>query len=272
MRVVYIDTLFIINTASNFLLLTATAKICDVFTGKLRIIAAAVLGGVYAVFAALPSFEFLNTLFVKGLVSAVMVLLAFGIHRSFFRLLVIFISVSAALGGLIYAVSLGSDGIFTTPGLRAIALSFLCSAGVITAVFRRSGKPSGKTHKISVKFSGKTTEYTAFIDTGNSLKDPISGKPVIIIGLEDLKPVLPDDLYKLLKNLSPTDFLQALSGTQYAGKFRLLPYSTVGVTNGMLPAVRAEVRIDEKPSPGTLIAISPTSVSDGGAYSALMGL
>lgn len=272
MRVVYIDTLFIINTVANFLLLTAASKICDVFTGRLRIIAAAVLGGIYAVFAALPSFEFLNTLFVKGLFSAVMVLLAFGTHRSFFRILVIFISVSAALGGIIYAVSLGTDGIFTTPGLSAIALSFLCAAGVITLAFRRSGKPSGKTHKISVEYFGKSSVYTAFVDTGNSLKDPISGKPVIIIGVDDLSPVLPGELYKLLKNLTPTDFLQALSGTHHAGKFRLLPYSAVGVKSGMLPAMRAEVKIDGTPAPGILIAISPTSVSDGGAYSALIGL
>jgi len=66
--------------------------------------------------------------------------------------------------------------------------------------------------------------------------------------------------------------MEALSGTVHADKFRLLPYSAVGIENSMLLALRADVKIDGETAPKTLVALSPTKVSDGGAYSALMGV
>ena len=272
LTVIYADLLFLINTIANYLLLLASAKICDVFTKRLRIAAAAVLGGIYSLFASVPQYAFLNALPSKLLCAAVLVLLTFGFHRSYLRLTVVFLSVSASLGGIVYAVSLGADGVFSTPGLNSLALSFLCTVGITASVFRRTGKQSAETRKIHVSCFGKSTEFTAFTDTGNNLKDPVTGAPAVIICLESLKTLLPRELYKLIENSSPANALEALSGTAHADKFRLLPYSAVGVKGGMLLALRADVKIDGKPSPKTLIALSPTEVSDGGAYSALIGI
>ncbi|MBQ8830120.1 MAG: sigma-E processing peptidase SpoIIGA [Oscillospiraceae bacterium] len=272
MQVIYIDILFLTNTAANYLLLLASAKICDVYTLRRRIFFAALAGGVYSVFAAIPTYDYLNTLAAKALSAAVMALLTFGFRKAILRLYCVFLAVSASLGGVVYAVSLGTDGIFSPPGIRSLALSFLVSVAIIAAVFRRSGKASAETHKVHISCFGKSIELTAFVDTGNSLKDPLSGAPAIIVSTADLKPLLPGELYRLVSTLGPAEVLEALSGSAYADKFRLLPYSAVGVENSMLLALRADVKIDGKPSPQTLIALSPTNVSDGGAYSALMGI
>lgn len=272
MQVIYIDFLFIINTAANYLLLLASAKICDLYALRRRIFLAALLGGIYSILASIPNYEYLNTLAAKALCAVAMSLFAFGFCKGFLRILCIFLSVSAALGGIVYAVSLGSSGVFSPPGLKSLALSFLISLVIIVVVFRRTGKNISETHKVHISCFGNSIELTAFVDTGNNLKDPISGAPVIIINTSELKPLLPRELYRLISTLKPAEAMEALSGTAHADKFRLLPYSAVGIENSMLLALRADVKIDGEPSPKTLIALSPTVVSDGGAYSALMGV
>ncbi|MBQ4040608.1 MAG: sigma-E processing peptidase SpoIIGA [Oscillospiraceae bacterium] len=272
MQVIYIDFLFLINTAANYLLLLASAKICDIYALRRRIFLGALLGGIYSVIASVPNYEYLNTLAAKALCAIAMTLFAFGFRKSFLRILCIFITVSAALGGIVYAVSLGSSGVFSPPGLRSLALSFVLSLGIIAIVFRRTGKTTAETHKIHISCFGNSIELTAIVDTGNSLKDPISGAPVVIIGTDEIKPLLPRELYRLISTLKPAEAMEALSGTVHADKFRLLPYSAVGIENSMLLALRADVKIDGETAPKTLVALSPTKVSDGGAYSALMGV
>ena len=54
--------------------------------------------------------------------------------------------------------------------------------------------------------------------------------------------------------------------------FSLLPYRAVGVPHGLLLAMRAEeIRIGKRVEKNMLVALSPTPVSDGGGYHALIG-
>jgi stage II sporulation protein GA (sporulation sigma-E factor processing peptidase) len=55
-------------------------------------------------------------------------------------------------------------------------------------------------------------------------------------------------------------------------RFRLLPYRAVGVAHGLLLAVRTDKAVlGDRELKGLLVALSPTPVSDGGGYQALMG-
>lgn len=56
------------------------------------------------------------------------------------------------------------------------------------------------------------------------------------------------------------------------GRWRLLPYRAVGVSHALLLAVRVDgARIGGEDYGPLLVALSPTPVSDGGGYSALIG-
>jgi stage II sporulation protein GA (sporulation sigma-E factor processing peptidase) len=71
--------------------------------------------------------------------------------------------------------------------------------------------------------------------------------------------------------LDPAGALARLGGT-YGSRFRLLPYRTVGVDRGLLLAVRVDRLLINKTDCGPrLVALSPTAVSDGGGYQALIG-
>ena len=68
--------------------------------------------------------------------------------------------------------------------------------------------------------------------------------------------------------------MEALAALGNAGAkgWRLLPYRAVGVERGMLLAVKADsVTVGTENFGRLLVALSPTPVSDGGAYQALIG-
>ena len=91
MQVIYIDVLLLVNTAANYMLLLASAKICDAYTLRRRIFLAALVGGVYSIFAAVPTYGYLNTLTAKALCAVVMTLISFGFRKSTPRLFCVFL-------------------------------------------------------------------------------------------------------------------------------------------------------------------------------------
>jgi stage II sporulation protein GA (sporulation sigma-E factor processing peptidase) len=62
-----------------------------------------------------------------------------------------------------------------------------------------------------------------------------------------------------------------LNTGEWKGRFSLLPYRAVGVERGVLLAVRMDRVIIGEREEGTLVALSPTPVSDGGGYRVLTG-
>ena len=68
----------------------------------------------------------------------------------------------------------------------------------------------------------------------------------------------------------PAGALERLTGA--GGHFRLLPYRAVGVDRGLLLAVRVDRAVVDGEDRGAMVvALSPTPVSDGGGYGALLG-
>ena len=70
----------------------------------------------------------------------------------------------------------------------------------------------------------------------------------------------------------PAAALTRLGTGAWRARFRLLPYRSVGVDRGLLLAVRADaLELDGQGRGPALVALSPTPVSDGGGYQALIG-
>lgn len=268
MKIIYIDLLFFINTGANYLILLATAKICDIAVSRLCIGLSAVLGGVYSIFAAVPAYGFLNSFPVKLAAGLMMLLPVFRRREGFFRIAVVFFAVSAAFGGALFA--LGSGGVHI--GVKAVILTFLLSWAAVTLAFRRTGKATAGTVSLEITCFGKSVRCTALIDTGNTLKDPVTGRGAAIVSQEVILSLLPRSAAAAIKENPPAEAMLALAQAGYSGRFRLLPYSAVGVSSGMLLALRPDsVTVNGKVLPGMLAAVSPSPVSDGGAYSALVG-
>ena len=108
------------------------------------------------------------------------------------------------------------------------------------------------------------------MDTGNTLTDPANGQGVLVVEWEVMKPLLPEILYRHVEQ--PTYGLEQLNRRVIPGRCRLIPYRAVGVECGMLLGVRVDrAVINKRQVVNPLVALSPTAVSDGGGYHALVG-
>ncbi|MDR3278287.1 MAG: sigma-E processing peptidase SpoIIGA [Oscillospiraceae bacterium] len=274
MRVVYADTLFITNFIMNYFILLATAKICDAPAKRRRLAAAAALGGGYAVAAAIPAAGFLEAPAVKIAAGVLLALCAFGGRAGFARAALVFFAVSATAAGAALAVSLlGGGELFAPVSLKILLPSFAVCYAAVTLVFRRAARRTGGTVSVTLRLSGRETRLRALLDNGNSLRDPVTGKRVLVAGLGDLTPLFPRGAREAIADavrLGAVRAMEALGDGEV--RFRLIPYSSVGVEGGLLLAFRPDAaEIGGERRDGLLVAISPNSVSDNGTYSALMG-
>lgn len=279
MTVVYIDVLFLLNFTVDYLLLLSSARITGEMISRLRLVMGALLGAGYAVALFLPGCGWLSSPACKICSAVLMVLLGFGMSKRLLRLILVFFTASAALGGVILALQLlGAGGLtlengvlYTGFNIRILLVTVILSYVILSVVFERAAKHGG-VHKdlntACLNVEGKSIRLTVLTDTGNTLTDPIQNQPVMVAEARVLQDILP----KNLDLTDPVGALERLEDEDIKRRLRLLPYRAVGVENGMLLAVRTDsVVIGRREWKGLLVALSPTPVSDGGGYQALIG-
>jgi stage II sporulation protein GA (sporulation sigma-E factor processing peptidase) len=291
MQVVYVDSLFLINIVINYILLLVTAKICGAVTPRLRLLGGAALGALYAVAAVLPLPVFFVNLLIKIAVGILMVLIAFGGQARLLRLILVFFAVSAAFGGAVMASSLISGGsgigeVRLSVSLKILILAFAVAYAILTLVFKRAARrrnhPGGYNRPggssivaLELRHGGRVIHMRALRDTGNALTDPLTGRPVIVAGVNDIRPLLAPETQRAVAGLRCKDavgVMEELAGVDSTMRFHLIPYSAVGIAGGMLLAFKPDgILVDGKNKTGMLLALSPNSVSESGAYTALLG-
>ena len=276
MVVIYADILFLINLIINYLLLIITAKICDCPAKRVRCVLAAAAGSLYAVAAVI--WPFLASAVFKLISASAMVFIAFGVKRPPLKLLLVFLAASAAFAGAVYACAVITGqspyGFISPVTLKILLFSFCVCYVVLSLVFRRNAKHITDTVKLHIVHNGHTLDIKALVDTGNSLKDPITGARAVILSATDAASLFDSGTAQLIKNMRPGSEAETLCALNSKGaRFRLLPYSTVGSGGGMLLAFTPEIiEINGKIESGAIAAVSKSTISDGGAYSALIGV
>lgn len=96
---------------------------------------------------------------------------------------------------------------------------------------------------LRIKLNNKKLEFRALIDTGNSMKEPCENKAVIIAEFEGLKTALPEKirlLYYENKQEDLTELISAIEEYKYIMSFRIIPFSSLGKSNGFILAIKAE--------------------------------
>ena len=269
MQVVYIDSVFFVNALIDCFLLLATGGICGVRVRRARLILSAALGGLYAAAGYLPGMGFLLSPLLRVAFGILIALAAFGGQRSLLRPTLTLFAVAAAFGGVAWALALFTGGRLAEPQVLIPAL--LCCCGIFSIVFRRAGRRGGAIAQLTLIRGGRCVRLSAMADTGNSLTDPLTGSGVAVAGADDLMPLFEGESPNpavLVRERGAVAAFEALEDS----RFRLVPYSAVGVEDGLLLAFRPdEARLDGRPKRSLLVAVSPNNVSDGGAYRALIG-
>ena len=276
--VIYLDVLLLENLVLDYLVLFAAARLSGEVLPRWRLLLAAALGAAYAAAVYLPGMEFLSALPFKLCVGLLMALISFGGRKRLLRNTLVFFFTSFAFGGCALAVGLLTggavmqNGAFLPVSLKSVAISLLLSFGVLTPVFGRLARHGGlrrDTAKCVVCWRGRQAELTALLDTGNTLRDPLSGAPVIVAEAECLRPLLGDEACRILETQDAPSALERLPELG----LRLIPCRSVGCACGFLAAFRPErVVMNGKVWKDAMMAVSPQSLSDGGAYTALAGV
>ena len=279
--VIYVDTLFLLNALVDYLLLLGAARLAGERLRRLRFTLGAVLGGGYAVAIFLPGGAFLQRLPCRLAVLALMSVAAYGGSRRLLRQSLLFLALSCALGGGVLAVSLlGGRGLTLSGGvvysamdIKTVLLSAAGCYAAVTLVFRglaRHTASAGELAAVRLALDGRSVELTALRDTGNTLTDPVAGIPVLVAEGALLLPLLPPGTLMAGELADPVACMERLRDGPLAGRVRLLPYRAVGVERGLLLALRPDGLWVNGERRDMLAALSPTPVSDGGGYGALL--
>lgn len=267
---VYLDQAFLLNALVDYFLLLAAARLAGETLYRGRMGLSAGLGGLYAAMTYLPGWGFLTHPLCK-LASAVgMTLLAFGRSRRLLRVSLVFFGVSAAFAGGVLALQLFAGG-GPVLDLKTVLLSAAVCYALVPLVFHRTVRHAGQELAVAeLRLGERSCRVTALVDTGNTLTDPHTGRPVMVCEGEKVAGLFPEGERPTAAELM--DPVGALERRREERRWRLLPYRAVGVDHGLLLAVKTDgARVGREDYGPILVALSPTPVSDGGGYSALIG-
>lgn len=252
---IYGDLVVCLNFLVDFLLLLGTNRLAGFPVSLGRSAAAAGLGSVYAAGCLVPGFRFLGGNLWRVVSLGGMAAVAFGWNRSALKRGGVFLLLSMALGGV--ALNLGRGGFF----------QLVLAAGLVWGLCRVAfGQTVGGRQYVPVEIArdGKRVRLTALVDSGNTLRDPITGESVLVIGREAAQKLTGLTSQQLC---SP---LETLAERSIPG-LRLIPYRSVGQSGGMLLAMRfADVMVG-KERRSRLVAFAPEGLGEGSLYQALTG-
>lgn len=284
MTVIYVDTLFLLNAMVDYLLLLAAARLAGEPLARLRFLLGALLGGGYAVAIFLPGLAFLRHPLCRGAAAVLMLLAAYGGSRRLVRQGVIFLALSCAFAGGVLAVglmggqglALGRSGVIYSPlDLKLVLLSAAGCYGALTMAFSRVGAAhrclrgaaaGAADHRGADGGAGGPGRH------GEHPHRPGIGPPVMVAEGDRLTALFPKECRPERDDLEdPASGLVRLGRGAWRGRFSLLPYRAVGVSRGLLLAVRVDqIQLAGENKGPLLVALSPTPVSDGGGYGALI--
>lgn len=261
---VYIDSYFLLNLLMDYLVLLLAGKVAGEPIRRLRLLLGALVGAAYAVSLLWPGWSVLGHPALRVAAGLLMTLAAYGAAKRFLRVFLLTLAMAALLGGGVYALGFLS-GAGAAIDLKLVALGAAgcyCVLSLVGGKLARHGPEELK--RVEIALDGKKARLTGLVDSGNTLTDPMTGKPVIVAEGDRLRELLPPEA----DFRHPAECFPKLARPQ---AFRLLPYRAVGVDRGLLLAVRADrVTVEGRETDSRLVALSPTAVSDGGGYQALL--
>lgn len=243
----------LLSALVELLLLLGTNRLCGYPFAYLRTMLAVLLGGVYAGVCMLPGFCFLGSTLWRIVSLCVISMVAFGLSKSAVRKSAIFMLLHMALDGVtqglgnskLYALLMGAVGIFV-----------LCLLGFRGVIGGRQLIP------VELNYKGKHLCLTALRDTGNTLRDPVTGSSVLVVGA---------DAASKLTGLTPQQLKQPIQTMGTIPGLRLIPYRAVGQESGFLLALRLpQVKIGSWQG-SALVAFAPEGLGKGTEYQALTG-
>ena len=246
--VIYIDVLLVVNLYINYFLVRGTSLMLRRKVSPRRVILASAVGAVGSLLILVPDLNPILCVLIKIALGIGITFAAFGRQNKIDFLIssLSFLVVSFIFGGAMTALwnIAAPAGIFVRNGTAYFDIPIIAAALFTAAlyggfrVFRTIiDRRKPQSHAV-VRIRNGAAEVTldGLADTGNSLRDSFTGKPVVITSIGKVAEISPPQVTNYLKGCS-----EGLEG------LRLAPCHTI-TSEGVVPVFSAEVLINEKPA------------------------
>ena len=289
---IYIDVIILENLIMNYIILYATGIIVKAKINYIRIFFASLIGAIYAVTEYCSKITIYSNFIFKLILSIIIIYIAFypqNIKKMCKQLLIFYVT-TFTFGGvatyLIYVLKpqniIIKNGIYAGNYiLKVIFLAAILGSVIIIVSFKIIKNKINKNDmfcKIKLKLNGKEIVLNTMVDTGNMLKEPISGLPVIVVEHTKLYNVIPKEILNNIEAILGGDFNKIPENIkkEYMSKLKLIPFASLGKQNGMLLGIKAEeIEILEEPTnqkKEAIVGIYNKSLTKRGEYDALVGI
>ncbi len=265
--VIYADVLFLVNFIFNYPALLILGKAMKLRVRQWRIC----LGGaVGALGSTLIFCAEIQSMLLKIPLAFLMIFCAYGWQgKQTFSVFAAFLLITAAVSGLasalVSAVSIGSDsairnGIvyFDISGKLLFMILLVVYPTICLLSKGLRARKNRKVYPTVIERAGKSVSVEALFDSGNKLKEPMTGRPVVVAEWEAVK-----DLFE-----TPAEFSQLPEKIEEY-RLWLIPYSALGKTDGRIFAFLAD-RISIEKQVTERVFIGVTNQTFAREYHALL--
>jgi len=247
---IYLDVVFIINFILDFIIVKITGCILKRKSTFLRCITAAAISSCVLCVAYILFMEMLvRYYFIMMLIMNLITVILVFYHRrckvcEIMRALVIYYIVSFLLGGLINLMCVKSFGgvLFTVSWWSVLlvgGMAFIVIRPLVLFIDRRREKESVYCD-VEFEVGGKRISVKGLLDTGNHLKEPMSGKPVQVAELSAVEGGFSEDFVSAVKRYYESGIID--NGLYMEKSIRMVPFRAVGTPGDkLLIAVMADI-------------------------------
>lgn len=256
---VYVDVMLAVNFVMDFFILWATGRLANIKVSFGRLTLGALLGASYSLVIFFPEGSIVSSLLAKIGCSLLMVLVTFYPVklRLFIRSLAYLYLISFAMGGAVIAATyLANDipgyvQVFNGGGVYFGGLHYgWLLIGLLVALIigwgglwylRKNRLHQEYVSTLIISLLGQRLEIKALLDTGNQLSDPLTNGPVVVVETLALKRYFPGSIWKTINqdDLIMSE-LAASVEPEWASRIRLIPFSSVGRSNGIMVGIRPD--------------------------------
>ena len=285
---IYLDLIFLENVFMNFIIIYATAIIIKKEIKIFRIILGSTIGAIYACIYYISNLEIYSSIFLKIILSIVIVYISFNSKKikDILKELLIFYLTSFTFGGVTFALLyfINPESILFQNGvlvgiypLKMILIGGLIGFVIIIISFKTIKNKITKKDmfcRLKIWFKEKEIILNGVIDTGNFLKEPITGHSVVIVEKEILADAVPENILNNMNNIINGQYI---IDKTCSSKIKIIPFSALGIDNGLLIGIKPDKFIiyyqeKEKMCNDVIIGIYNKKISKNNKYHALVGL
>lgn len=238
----YVDVLFLINMCMNFFILSIIKKLLRCTATYLRIFLICAISSVLTII--------IIVLPLKGIIIKY-ILIHLGINVistkialklkgriNILKAVVLLYIITFLFGGILNFITYGKKLNVEQLLLAGLIIFILIRGAIIIYSFYK--RSLSKICEVTISLNCRQLKLRGLVDTGNSLVEPISKKPVNIVPFEVIKELLTQKQISYIKTFLEYGMEDIDVEWDELNKICYVPYCSVGKKNGLLPAIKVE--------------------------------